>query len=80
MLCFDNTQQPNQDKMQTLFQCTPREATIASDLMQGATNAKIAEQQSISIHTARQRIKHLMAKNGYNKQTELVTMMVRVLG
>lgn len=80
LFCFDNTQQPDQEKMQTLFQCTPKEAAIASDLMQGATAAEIAERHGISIHTARQHIKNLMAKNGYSKQTELVAMMVRALG
>ena len=80
LFCFDNTQQPDQGKIQTLFQCTPKEAAIASNLMQGATAAEIAEQHGISIHTARQHIKNLMAKNGYSKQTELVAMMVRALG
>lgn len=38
------------------------------------------EEKQISVHTVRQYIKNLLAKNGYRKQTELVAMLVRALG
>lgn len=77
---FDANQQPDLEKMQALFDCTPAEASVASAMMQGLSANEIAEQKGISIHTARQHIKNLLAKNGFGKQTELIAMLVRALG
>ena len=77
---FDASQQPNLEKMQALFHCTPAEAAIASAMMQGLSASEIAEEKHISVHTARQHIKSLLAKNGFGKQTELIAMLVRALG
>ena len=53
---------------------------VAAALIQGLSASDIAEEKQISIHTARQHIKSLLAKNGYRKQTELIAMLVRALG
>ncbi|MCG2582559.1 MAG: helix-turn-helix transcriptional regulator [Marinobacter sp.] len=80
LFCFDTSLEPDQERLQTLFYCTPAEASIATELIQGLSASEIAEKKQISIHTARQHIKNLLAKNGYRKQTELVSMLVRALG
>ncbi|MAN52808.1 MULTISPECIES: helix-turn-helix transcriptional regulator [unclassified Marinimicrobium] len=80
LFSFDTTLSPDLDKLQSLFQCSPAEAAVAGGLMRGLSTNDIAEERHISIHTARQHIKSLLAKNGYRKQTELVSMLVRALG
>lgn len=80
LFCFDSSLEPDQERLQALFQCTPAEAAVAADLAQGLSASDVAERKQISIHTARQHIKSLLAKNGYRKQTELVSMLVRALG
>jgi DNA-binding CsgD family transcriptional regulator len=66
-------------KLRSLFDCTAAEASVAKELMHGFSATEIAEKNSVSIHTVRQQIKSLLAKNGYHKQTELVAMLVRAL-
>ncbi|MEQ9533369.1 helix-turn-helix transcriptional regulator [Marinobacter salarius] len=80
LFSFDIEPVPDLERIQTLFQCTPAEAAVAAALIQGLGAGAIAEEKQISIHTARQHIKNLLAKNGYRKQTELVAMLVRALG
>lgn len=80
LFCFDTSLEPDQQRLQALFQCTPAEAAVAADLAQGLSASDVADRKQISIHTARQHIKNLLAKNGYRKQTELVSMLVRALG
>ncbi|MFP1681572.1 helix-turn-helix transcriptional regulator [Alloalcanivorax sp. C16-1] len=80
LFSFDNTLPPDLDRLQILFQCTPAEAAVAGELIQGLSAKDIAEKRRISVHTARQHIKSLLSKNGYRKQTELVSMLVRALG
>ena len=69
----------NLEKLQSLFQCTPAEAAVANDLAHGLSAAAIAEKNGVSVHTVRQHIKQLLAKNGYHKQAELIAMLVRAL-
>ncbi|MFD1217708.1 helix-turn-helix transcriptional regulator [Microbulbifer celer] len=80
LFSFDSELAPDLERLQTLFQCTPAEASVAATLIQGLSAKEIAEEKQISVHTVRQYIKNLLAKNGYRKQTELVAMMVRALG
>lgn len=80
LFSFDSELAPDLERLQTLFQCTPAEAAVATALIQGLSASDIAEEKQISIHTARQHIKSLLAKNGYRKQTELIAMLVRALG
>ena len=80
LFSFDSELAPDLDRLQALFQCTPAEAAVAAALIQGLSASDIAEEKQISIHTARQHIKNLLAKNGYRKQTELIAMLVRALG
>lgn len=67
------------ERLQALFSCTPAEANIAIELMQGLSAQDIVEKLQLSIHTVRQHIKSLLAKNGYRKQTELIAMLMRAL-
>ena len=80
LFSFGSHQPPDLQRLQQLFDCTPAEAAVAGDLMQGLSANDIAKKRFISIHTARQHIKNLLGKNGYRKQTELVSMLVRALG
>lgn len=68
------------EKLQSLFDCTQAEANIAIELMHGLSAQDIVEKNGVSIHTVRQQIKSLLAKNGYHKQTELIAMLMRALG
>lgn len=76
---YDINMEPDLKRLRTLFPCTPTEARIAGDLIHGLNAGEIAAKRSLSVHTARQHIKNLLAKNGYRKQTELVAMLVRAL-
>lgn len=80
LFSFSNHQSPDLQRLQQLFDCTPAEAGVAGDLIQGLSANDIAAKRFISVHTARQHIKNLLGKNGYRKQTELVSMLVRALG
>ncbi|UJJ30130.1 helix-turn-helix transcriptional regulator [Halopseudomonas maritima] len=80
LFSFTDQQAPDLARLQSLFDCTRAEAGIAGDLVQGLSASDIAERRHISVHTARQHIKNLLGKNGYRKQTELVSMLVRALG
>ncbi|KAF0809761.1 regulatory protein LuxR [Alcanivorax sp. S71-1-4] len=79
LFCYDAALQPDLDRIQSLFHCTPAEAAVATDLIHGLGAGEIAEKKGISVHTARQHIKSLLGKNGYRKQTELVSTLVRAL-
>lgn len=80
LFSFSSGLEPDPKRIQLLFECTSAEAAIAALLIRGLSANEIAEERQISVHTARQHIKSLLAKNCYRKQTELVSMMVRALG
>ena len=69
----------DEKKLHALFECTDTEARIAVHLMQGNDAKAIAELEQISVHTVRQHIKSLLAKNGFHRQVELVAALVRAL-
>lgn len=80
IIAFQTSSPPDLDKLTQLFDCTQAEARTASHLMQGLTADEIAREENLSIHTVREYIKSLLAKNGYRRQAELVGALVRALG
>ncbi len=69
----------DRNKLRALFECTEAESLVAEQLMAGKTAAEIAEHQQLSLHTIRQYIKNLLAKNGFRRQSELVGALIRAL-
>lgn len=60
------------------FDLTPREAEIAMDLADGLPLRTIADKRGISHETVRIHLKHIFAKAGVRRQTELVTRIFRM--
>lgn len=79
LIWFSAAVQPDLDRLGNLFNCTKAEARTAGHLMQGLSIREIAEVECLSVHTVRDYVKSLLAKNGYHRQAELVGALVRVL-
>lgn len=56
---------------------TDREREVLAALAQGATNAQIAKQLSVSVHTVRNHIVNLSAKLGAHSKLEVLAIAVR---
>lgn len=80
IVSFQAALPPDLTKLCRLFNCTKAEARTAAHLMQGLSIGEIAREQHLSVHTVRDYVKSLLAKNGYRRQAELVGALVRVLG
>lgn len=80
LIVFSSSQAVDRARLRALFDCTTAEARTAALLMRGMTADQIASHEALSVHTVRQYIKSLLAKNGYRRQTELVAALVRALG
>ena len=65
--------------LQQLFGLTPREAKIAGGLAEGKSVDDIAAAQGISHHTTRSHLKSIFLKTGTNRQTQLVSVLLRSL-
>ncbi len=79
LITFGAASSPDLAKLGDLFNCTNAEARTAGHLMQGLSIGEIAEMECLSVHTVRDYVKSLLAKNGYRRQAELVGALVRVL-
>lgn len=55
-----------------LYDLTPAEAAVASQLLAGSTVARIAALETISEDTVRTHVKRILAKTGYGSQTEFI--------
>lgn len=74
---------PRTSALQGLFGFTPAEAAVASLLLTGQSIKDIAEEQMVSLHTARMHLRHLFVKTGTKRQAELILFLqqsVSVLG
>ena len=58
---------------------TPREAELAAMLVAGSTMQEVAEQQGISIATARSHLSQLFRKTDTSKQGQLVALLRGIL-
>src|SRR5207237_2432230 len=54
------------------FQLTPKEITVAGMLLKGWTNKEIAEAIGVTVQTAKEHVKHIMAKTKTNTRTGVV--------
>jgi len=79
LISFSAAVKPDLDRLGNLFNCTKAEARTAGHLMQGLSINDIAQAECLSVHTVRDYVKSLLAKNGYRRQAELVGALVRVL-
>lgn len=62
--------------LQQTYHLTRAEARVASRLASGATLNDVADQLSISIHTARTHLKRVLAKTGARRQSELMRRLL----
>ncbi|MBW0147156.1 helix-turn-helix transcriptional regulator [Marinobacter arenosus] len=79
LISFQAASPPDLTKLCNLFNCTRAEGVTAGYLMQGLSISDIADVQHLSVHTVRDYVKNLLAKNGYRRQAELVGALVRAL-
>jgi DNA-binding CsgD family transcriptional regulator len=61
--------------VQSLFDLTPAELTVARGIAAGQTVADIAAANGRSVHTVRGQLKSIMSKTGSTRQAELVLLM-----
>jgi DNA-binding CsgD family transcriptional regulator len=66
--------------LRTRFQLTGRETELTSHITSGRTTAASAEIMGISVSTARQYLKSILAKTGTHRQAELVALLARLRG
>jgi DNA-binding CsgD family transcriptional regulator len=66
--------------LRTRFRLTSREAELAIHLAAGDRIAEVAETMGMSISTARQHLKAILAKTGTHRQAELVALLARLDG
>lgn len=67
----------DQGELIRLFGLTSAEARITARLVHGEDAAHIAATAGVSIHTVRTQIKVVLSKTGVNRQTELVSLILR---
>ena len=68
------------DDLRTHFRLTGRESELALHLAAGLTPTAAAEIMGLSVATARQHLKSVLAKTGTHRQAELVALLSRHLG
>lgn len=61
--------------IRALFDLTPAEAKVASNVAQGLTVEQIAGTQSVAKETVRSQLKAVFAKTGVNRQAELAALL-----
>jgi DNA-binding CsgD family transcriptional regulator len=59
-----------------LYGLTATESEVAGELLAGRTPEELAAQLGISIHTARTHVKHILAKTGTRRQSELLRLLL----
>ncbi len=64
--------------LQSLFQLTPAEASLAEALYEGRSLDEIADTNAVSIHTVRNQLKSAFAKTGTGRQGELVALVAQL--
>jgi DNA-binding CsgD family transcriptional regulator len=59
-------------RLRSLYNLSPGEATLALALAEGSTPADVAEERGVSLATVRTQIKNIAAKLGCNRQSDIV--------
>lgn len=70
-----NPSVPGADLIRALFDLTPAEARVARAVAQGLSPAEIAARHAASQATVRTQLKHVFAKTGVTRQTELAVLL-----
>jgi DNA-binding CsgD family transcriptional regulator len=68
----------NQATLQSVFDLTAAEASLATDIITGKPLAEIADARAISIATARTQLASIFAKTRTRRQAELVALLTRI--
>lgn len=71
---------PAAGRLQVLFHLTPREAELATLLVNGLTLSQAAERMHLRTETVRSRLKDIFAKTGTHRQADLVRLAISALG
>jgi DNA-binding CsgD family transcriptional regulator len=66
--------------VQSLFDLTPAELAIATDIAAGLTVAQIAQKSRRSVNTVRNQVSSILGKTGCARQSELVILMNQLSG
>jgi DNA-binding CsgD family transcriptional regulator len=66
---------PDPQVIQSLFDLTPAEASIATGLLQGLSVRHIAATRGVSEQTVRVQVRSVLAKTGASRQAEFVALM-----
>jgi len=69
-----------EQRLRELFGLTPAEARVTVVLFEGQTPQEAAESLGISFHTVRVHLGRIFEKTGAHRQTDLVRLMMRVVG
>ena len=64
------------ERLVSLFQLTAAEVELALDLVAGHGLSEIAERRARSINTVRTHLRHLMAKLGVHRQSEVIRLLM----
>jgi DNA-binding CsgD family transcriptional regulator len=72
--------QTSELELYQLYGLTPTEARMANLLMDGKTLTACAREMRIGLPTARFHLKHVFAKTGVGRQSQLVSLLLRSIG
>ena len=70
-----NRAAPHAGMLRLLFDLTPAEAMLAAELAAGHALRDAAARRSIAYSTARVYLRHIFAKTGCHRQSELMTLL-----
>jgi DNA-binding CsgD family transcriptional regulator len=73
----DSHSAPDPEVLRELFSFTPAEARVAARLVLGQNAEEIATESKTSVETARTHIKRIFSKTNTNRQSELVSVILR---
>jgi len=76
----DQSQLPDAAVLRTLFKLTPAECRLVIAMCTGASLMDAAESLGITRETSRSYLKHVFAKTGTSRQSELVALVSRLAG
>lgn len=70
-------EQPDIERVRSLFALTPSEAVVAVGLALGHSSADIAQRMGIQPNTVLTHVKRVLAKTGTRRQAQLVSLLLR---
>jgi DNA-binding CsgD family transcriptional regulator len=76
---LDDRSRPPEDTLRAIFGLTPAEAKLAQHLASGESVEQIASRLGIAYETARNQLKSVLAKTETHRQSNLVSLLARVL-